>query len=342
MPSELQPDRPEAAELPPVEPPTAGFIVQLFVIPAVVVVGVVMVWLLFGMIAASSSDPEDFVKALEGENREKRWRAAHDLAGMLQTDRGLAENAALAIRLTQLLQRELQRNEDAVVEQYLATALGWFRTPVGTVALREAIKPPYAREVRLAAILALGQLAQGGRDLEDPSVVPALAEVLADQDAAVRKTAVLALGAIGDRSARGALVGLLGDSDRETRYQTAAALAQLGDAAGLKVIAEMLDEPALATRTDLEPGERTHWAGLVALNGLRAVADLARKTDGASLDSLRPAVERLTESRTPEVKVQAQETLRVLHQGRAAGGQAVTTRTTAQLRISAKRLIPTH
>ena len=42
--------------LPPVEPPSAGFIVQLFVVPALIVLAVVGVWALFGKIASSDED----------------------------------------------------------------------------------------------------------------------------------------------------------------------------------------------------------------------------------------------------------------------------------------------
>jgi hypothetical protein len=33
--------------LPPVEPPSAGFIIQLFVVPGIIVVVVVMIWVMF-------------------------------------------------------------------------------------------------------------------------------------------------------------------------------------------------------------------------------------------------------------------------------------------------------
>ena len=50
-------DRPGTlADLPPVEPPSAGFVVQLFVIPAAVVVVVIIVWLLFGKLAGGERD----------------------------------------------------------------------------------------------------------------------------------------------------------------------------------------------------------------------------------------------------------------------------------------------
>ena len=45
--------------LPPVEPPSAGFIVQLFVIPGIIVFIIVMIWLLFNWLAQKGNDPAD-------------------------------------------------------------------------------------------------------------------------------------------------------------------------------------------------------------------------------------------------------------------------------------------
>ena len=53
--------RPE--ELPPVTPPSAGYIVQLFLIPALIVMAVVGVWALFGKLADSESDWQQLVIA---------------------------------------------------------------------------------------------------------------------------------------------------------------------------------------------------------------------------------------------------------------------------------------
>ncbi|MBV8266772.1 MAG: hypothetical protein JO252_10645, partial [Planctomycetaceae bacterium] len=47
---------PVLSDLPPVEAPSAGFIVQLFVIPAVIVAVVIVVWLLFGKLAGGERD----------------------------------------------------------------------------------------------------------------------------------------------------------------------------------------------------------------------------------------------------------------------------------------------
>src|SRR5271170_3079118 len=68
--------------LPPVEPPSAGFILQLFVVPGIIVVIIVMVWLLFNWVARTGNDPEEYVRALKRENVNS-WQAAVNLANAL-------------------------------------------------------------------------------------------------------------------------------------------------------------------------------------------------------------------------------------------------------------------
>src|SRR4051794_41478983 len=64
---------PMLADLPPVEAPSAGFIVQLFVIPAVIVAVVIVVWLLFGKLAGGERDAMEYVRLLRSPNA--HWRA---------------------------------------------------------------------------------------------------------------------------------------------------------------------------------------------------------------------------------------------------------------------------
>jgi hypothetical protein len=55
-------------DLPKVEAPSAGFVVQLFVIPAVVVVVVIIVWLLFGKLAGGERDAMEYVRRLRSSS----------------------------------------------------------------------------------------------------------------------------------------------------------------------------------------------------------------------------------------------------------------------------------
>src|SRR3954469_10558331 len=79
-------------DLPPVEAPSAGFIVQLFVIPAVVVLVVICVWLLFGKLAGGERDAIEYVRLMRASDANSRAadRAAFELASLIQNDTKLA------------------------------------------------------------------------------------------------------------------------------------------------------------------------------------------------------------------------------------------------------------
>jgi HEAT repeats len=107
-------ERPE--ELPPVTPPSAGFIVQLFLIPALIVMAVVAVWALFGKLADSDTDWQQLTTELGSSNEHRRWRAALGLAQLLESEkarpasddfRPLAENPQVIDALTKLFQTSL-------------------------------------------------------------------------------------------------------------------------------------------------------------------------------------------------------------------------------------------
>ncbi|MFO1094019.1 MAG: hypothetical protein U0992_12015 [Planctomycetaceae bacterium] len=87
---EASPDLPEV--LPPVEPPSARFIIQLFVIPALIVGGVIGIYFLFGRLATGEVDWRQQVDNVRSQNPHVRWRGALSLAEMLNTDSRLAAN----------------------------------------------------------------------------------------------------------------------------------------------------------------------------------------------------------------------------------------------------------
>src|SRR5580704_2519182 len=100
--------------LPPVQPPSAGFIVQLFVIPALIVLAVVGVWALFGKIASSDEDWRELVEDIRNTNQHRRWRGADGLARLLQDDQQstnpgdrLAANPEIARALVDLFDEGL-------------------------------------------------------------------------------------------------------------------------------------------------------------------------------------------------------------------------------------------
>ena len=88
-------------DLPKVEPPSAGFVVQLFVIPAVVVVVVIIVWLLFGKLAGGERDAMEYVRRLRSPAA--NWRNAFELASLIQHDPAIGSDPVLLGELTDLL-----------------------------------------------------------------------------------------------------------------------------------------------------------------------------------------------------------------------------------------------
>src|SRR3954463_6522218 len=109
------PSRPPVlTDLPPVEAPSAGFIVQLFVIPAVIVAVVIVVWLLFGKLAGGERDAMEYVRLLRTPNA--NWRAANraafELASLIQNDPKLANDPKLLGELTDVLDYDLEHPEN--------------------------------------------------------------------------------------------------------------------------------------------------------------------------------------------------------------------------------------
>ena len=123
---------PPLPDLPPVEAPSAGFVVQLFVIPALVVLVVIIVWLLFGKLAGGERDAMEYVRQLQLPTA--NWRSAFELASLIQNDPAVSGDPKLLGALTELLSRELDHYEnpklrdDPKLAQYVALTLGTFQT----------------------------------------------------------------------------------------------------------------------------------------------------------------------------------------------------------------------
>jgi hypothetical protein len=80
--SEPKPQQPYDP-LPPVQPPSASFLLQLFLIPLVIVIIIVMVWLLFSWLAHMGSNPQDLVRDI-GKVNDASWQRAYNLAELMR------------------------------------------------------------------------------------------------------------------------------------------------------------------------------------------------------------------------------------------------------------------
>ena len=80
---------------------------QLFVIPAVVVVVVIIVWLLFGKLAGGERDAMEYVRRLRSPAA--NWRNAFELASLIQHDPKIGSDPVFLGELTDLLSHELDK-----------------------------------------------------------------------------------------------------------------------------------------------------------------------------------------------------------------------------------------
>lgn len=334
-PADSQP-QPVRDVLPPVQPPTAGFLLQLFLIPLVIVSIIVLVWLMFSWLVHMGSDPKQIVRDLQTLD-ESSWQKAYTLSNMLRNPdhEELRDDAELAGEIAAVLGEELESADASEarirLRVFLAKALGEFRVLSGLPVLvraAETEREADERHVRLAAIESIAVLAVNAgeeRVRDEPGVMDALLAAAREQSevdqtpedappsaAEVRSTAAFALGVIGGEAALDELATLLHDASPNARYNAATGLARHGDARAMPTLIEMLQPNNDAGLADeLSDTQKSFKRGLVLTNGLNATAELLRHSPEADLAPLREAVEALSKADVPNaVQLRATETLR--------------------------------
>jgi hypothetical protein len=323
----LDPEAPPLLpDLPPVEAPSAGFVVQLFVIPAVVVAVVIVVWLLFGKLAGGERDAMEYVRQLRHPSA--NWRSAFELASLIQNDARLGGDPKLLGELSDLLGFELDHNENPRLTQYLALTLGAFQTLDASLSdgrkvdpidvLARALEPKFETPIRIAAAASLAkQAARLQGKLEDSRAVSALAGAAAADDPELRQMAVYALGFLGGEAASTALRDrLAGDEDRYVRYNAAVALGRRGDLAAKGVLREMLSAADLDRVIELPSrSEKQNKIESIELEALQALDSSLSAGSSGLARSLRPEIEGLIRSGLVSIRNEAQALLQKLPAG---------------------------
>jgi hypothetical protein len=328
--------------LPPVEPPSAGFILQLFVIPGVIVAVIVLVWLLFSHLAQMGrSDPEAYIAALD-RNNEARWQAAFNLANDLRNEKGaqyeaLRSDTKLARRLGEILDREIDSasmQEHAVTFRiYLCRALREFHVADGLPALIRAAntqRDEREAQVRWFALESIAVLAENvrqsdpGAKLDKPELEPTLLRAAGDPEPMVRKRVAFVLGVVGGERLLEELHTLLTDTYPDVRFNAATGLARHGDASAVEVLIEMLDPESKPGRdVELQKEARDQKREKIISNALRAARQLHAQNPTLDTSSLQSAVETLLESGPGRVmEIEAKQTLADLRRPLAAEAAA--------------------
>ena len=193
--------------LPPVKPPSGRFIAQLFVIPGFIILVVVLLFLASAMWVKREREPDYFLRQLDSENLDIRWRGAADLAqilkrpepatlrwkadpnfafeladrldlafnDLLEEEKKIgAEVAASTDKDKNLLWRKLSDRRKLVI--YLGAALGEFHFPVGAPTLCAIVKHDSSADLEgntRQRRLALWALMNMGENLKGFGKIPA-------------------------------------------------------------------------------------------------------------------------------------------------------------------------
>jgi HEAT repeat protein len=346
---------PPSELLPPVSPPSAGFILQLFLIPMMIVMIIVMVWLTFSWLAHMGSDPKDLVAGLKKGNK-KSWQDAGTLGDLLRNPQmeHLKYDRALAAELAAELELQIKAGHNdpnsIMLRMFICRALGEFRVADGLPALitaatterdAEKIEPEKGEDnrtlteldVRRAALEAIALLAnnlEGDQLSKDRALLDVLKKASTERGdpqkderlrAELRSTAAFALGVIGGNEALDQLERILDDAYANARYNAATGLARHGDLRAKRVLlGEMLDPTnPYVVEGEQHESEKKYKRTLVLMNGIRATQSLAEKNSADDMRDLQQRLEELAKSDLPNsVRLAAQEVLQVIKQQQTA------------------------
>lgn len=192
--------------LPPVQPPSGRFLLQMFVVPGALILTVVVIVLGFSYFGKRAHDPDQFLHQLDSDNADKRWRAASDLAQILKRPEPatlrwkadpkfaldlaerlhaewkdlLEQEKKLAGQVTastdknkHLLWRKLRNQRDRI--SFLGAALGEFHFAVGAPILCDIVKHADSPDLEgntLQRRMALWALMNLGENLKGFAKVP--------------------------------------------------------------------------------------------------------------------------------------------------------------------------
>jgi len=255
-------NRVDETRQPPAEPePEQGFIRELgqfFVIPSLIVLLCVGVFVMFGLISSESKGVRDFLQEIRTSRGNDRWQAAFEMSRAIAQQPALRGDERLVREIADAIRSE--GRDDPKVRKYLVIALEKLGSVSAGPILVESLSDSDP-EVRMQAARALGAIE------EVTGAVEPLGALSTDEDAAVRKVAVFALGRTHDPAAVTPLRPRLDDPVEDVRWNAALALAVLGDASGRSVIEQMLDRSHLDTIEGITEEQKV----LALINGVQAV-----------------------------------------------------------------------
>ncbi len=250
-----------AAGAPEETEPEQGFmreLSQFFIVPSLIVLLCVGVFLMFGLLTTEDKTAREFLQEIRTGRGNERWLAAFELSRLISQRPELGGDDRLVGEIIGIIKDE--GAGDPQVRKYLVIALEHLGNEAAGPAILDLLDDGEA-EVRLHAARALSALDP------IPGAVGPLSRLLDDEDTAIRKVAVYALGQTRDPRAIQVLIPKLDDPVEDIRWNAALALAVLGDGSGRPVIVEMLDRRHLDGIAGITEEQKVN----ALVNGVQAV-----------------------------------------------------------------------
>jgi HEAT repeat protein len=296
-------------------------LLQLFVVPAIIVACVVLVW--FGIETLARSGQQDPAEIVAGLRSANGFQQAKDLADMLavperyaklRDSRELAQGVA---KYVDEMSAAGDKADSAITMRYiLVTLLGEMHVDDGMPALIKAATSDPERDVRRKAINAIAVLVGTLREVSpeqyvvSDALVDALVTLASDQDELLRSETAFAIGvAAQTKDADPRLVEelerLADDPYTDARFNAAVGLARIGSPLAPKAVAEMFDfevlgasiggEKAITAEQSPEQlrGQQAYKRNTIVSSALSAVGMVLKSNPpAATLAPLQSALEK--------------------------------------------------
>ncbi|MGY8732166.1 MAG: HEAT repeat domain-containing protein [Pirellulales bacterium] len=298
--------------LPEIRPPNAGFILQLFLIPMMIVSVIICVWLLFNFISRGET-PTELVRGLQKMNNAS-WQKAYTLSSLLRApaselknDEELAQ-ALIAVLETKLTEETADPNQ-VKLRIFVCKCLGEFEIDSGLSALLNAVQQTDNSNDLVIALTAVESVAVLMSNLDESvraenydriveTLLAASNEQAENLDHVLRvqqlrSAAGFALGVAGGDKAIQRLVSMLDDAHPNTRFNAAIGLARYGKLESTAVLLEMLDSENTAITNGEPEGSHAFKRSVVITNAIRAVVSLSEFHQAAELADLIAAIRSL-------------------------------------------------
>ena len=276
--------------------PYRNLFVPLVIVPAMIVIVLVLVFVLFGQIAGELKSMDENLIRVQTAGANERTQALFDLVLQVEENwEALQEGEELPHKMEGDVSEKLGRVWDETPEEelhfryVLAASLTQMGDPTGMDKLVSCLNahPDLDVEgtVRFNVLVGLGV---AGADLSDEKreeVIAAVLPFLEAEDLGLRLAAAGALQNLPGEASRVGLRGLLGAGELELRGQAAVSLSRLGDEAGAEVLWELVDRTSYDRARETNPEKFRRESHIVAIRQ-KAIGALVRLGRPADLERL--------------------------------------------------------